>query len=510
MRAPSAQTLLTSVTSISRYSVFERTFRWRSSGYANPWEQVNLTMTLISPTGQETRIGGFHAGPDTWKVRFSPTHTGRWLWVATLADATHKQTTRGALIVVGGKGRRGFVRHSPYNRFRWIFADGSPYYPLGIGDCVRDSHGSGSPFDHFHVDAIRGTVNVGTYLRTYQRAGVNLFRWSVDNCAFGLYQRIAPQGNIYLEREGRWGDRLVSELRSHVFRVYMTIFGSNPPFAHDASLEEINAVKRYVKYVVDRYGAYVDFWELMNEAQASTAWYTQIAKYLRSVDPYHHPIATSLERPDLPVIDVNAPHWYELESESDSDVRTWNLFAAWKGAGKPVIVGEQGNSGRNWDERSAVRMRIRAWTAFFAEGTLIFWNTSLTKDYRSPAGNIYLGPEERGFLRVLQRFTRGFDPRARIVPVDVSVPANVRGYGLSGPREFGAYLHAFRNQATPTTGVRLTIQAGSPGSATWIDPADGRVLARRAVTRGAQQLIVPPFNVDVALKIRFGRAQRRP
>src|SRR6266498_4013844 len=353
MRAPSAQTLLTSVTSISRYSVFERTFRWRSSGYANPWEQVNLTMTLTSPTGQETRIGGFHAGPDTWKVRFSPTQTGRWLWVATLADATHKQTTRGALIVVGGKGRRGFVRHSPYNRF--------------------------------HVGASRRTVNVGRYLSTYQRAGVNLFRWSVDNCAFGLYQRIAPQGNVYLEREGRWGDRLVSELRSHVFRVYMTIFGSNPPFAHDASLEEINAVKRYVKYVVDRYGAYVDFWELMNEAQASTAWYTKIAKYFRSVDPYHHPIATSLERPDLPVIDVNAPHWYELESESDSDVRTWNLFAAWKGAGKPVIVGEQGNSGQNWDERSAVRMRIRVWTAFFAEGTLIFWNTSLTKDYRSPA-----------------------------------------------------------------------------------------------------------------------------
>src|SRR6266511_2372512 len=245
----------------------------------------------------------------------------------------------------------------------------------------------------------------------------------------------------------------------------MTIFGSKPPFAHDASLEEINAVKRYVKYVVDRYGAYVDFWELMNEAQASTAWYTQIAKYLRSIDPYHHPIATSLERPDLPVIDINGQHW---------------------------------------DERSAVRMRIRTWTAFFAEGTLIFWNTSATKTYRAGAANIYLGPEERGYLHVLQRFTRGFDPRARIVPVDVSVPANVRGYGLSGPREFGAYLHAFRNQATPTTGVRLTIQAGSPGSATWIDPADGRVLARRAVTRGAQQLIVPPFNVDVALKIRFG------
>jgi hypothetical protein len=504
--APSTrQQMQSTVASISRYGVFERSFHQTSSGYANPWEQVSLAVTFTSPSGRRTRIGGFYAGPDTWKVRFSPAQKGRWRWEATLADSTQTQKTRGTLVVVGGTGH-GFADRSPYNRFRWTFADGSPYYPLGIGDCVLDVGRSGSPFDDFNVDATRGPVDVRTYLSAYQAAGVNLFRWSVDNCAFGLYQRIAPEGNVYLEREGDWGDRLVSELRSHGLRVYMSIFGFNPPFVNDPSPEQLNAVERYVKYVVDRYGAYVDFWELMNEAKASAAWYTRIATYLRSVDPYHHPIATSYERPDLPVIDVNSPHWYERESEPDSDLRTWNVFTAWKSAGKPVIVGEQGNSGQNWDERSAVRMRLRAWTAFFAEGTIIFWNTSGIKNYRSAAANIYLGPEERGSLNVLQRFTQGFDPRARIVPINASAPATVRGYALSGPREFGAYLHAFRNQAAPTTGVRLTIRARSTGSATWIDPVGGRVLARSTVRRGTRQLVVPPFLVDVALKIRFSRA----
>jgi len=510
MRTPSTQrqTLLSSVTNVSRHSVFERTFHWASSGYPNPWEQATLTVSFTSPNGRRTRIGGFYAGPDMWKVRFSPAQSGRWRWVATLADAVRTQTTRGTLIVVGGK-EHGFVRRNPHNRFRWVFADGSPYYPLGIGDCVRDAEGSGSPFDRFHIDASRGAVDVDTYLNAYQGAGVNLFRWSVDNCAFGLYQRIAPQGNDYLEREGNWGDRLVRELRSHDFRIYMSIFGFNPPFASDASPEQISAVERYVKYVVDRYGAYVDFWELMNEAQATTAWYTEVATYLRSVDTYRHPIATSWERPDLPVIDVSAPHWYERESESDSDLRTWNLFATWKRAGKPVIVGEQGNSGLNWDDRSAVRMRLRAWTTFFAEGTLIFWNTSGTKTYKAGAANMYLGPEERGYLRVLHRFTRGFDARARIVSAHVSAPATVRGYALSGPREFGAYLRALGNQAAPTTGVRLTIQARSPGTATWLDPAGGRVLARRAIKRGTQQLTVPPFVLDVALEVSYGRTRPR-
>ena len=80
---------------------------------------------------------------------------------------------------------------------------------------------------------------------------------------------------------------------------------------------------------------------------------------------------------------------------------------------------------------------------------------------------------------------------------------------LSGPRELGAYLRALGNQAAPTTGVRLTIQARSPGTATWLDPAGGRVLARRAIKRGTQQLTVPPFVLDVALEVSYGRTRPR-
>jgi hypothetical protein len=393
-----------------------------------------------------------------------------------------------------------------------LFADGTPYYPLGIGDCVRDENESGSPFDDFHLDGDfsseteqRSRVPVGTYLRAYQRAGVNLFRWSLDNCAFGLYRTIAPEGNTYLEREGRWGDQFVRELRAHGFRIYMVIFGFDPPFASNPTPAQIEAVQRYIDYVVARYGAYVDFWELMNEARATTTWYDEIARHLRSVDPYRHPISTSWERPDLPMIEINAPHWYERESEFDSDARTWQQFLQWRGAGKPVIVGEQGNKGHNWDDRSALRMRLRSWTAFFADGTLIFWNTSSRKNYEAGSANIYLGPQERAYLRVLQTFTRGFDRSAQIVPVDVSSPEDVRAYGLSGSRDFAAYLHAFRNHSSPTSGIRVALQSTTSGIATWIAPATGRTLGHTRVRPGSQVLTAPPFVVDLALKIRFGR-----
>jgi hypothetical protein len=493
----------TAPASVRRLGVFEATFSARGAGYSNPWEQVRLTMTLISPTGRRIGIGGFYDGGNTWKARFAPARRGRWRWTSTVRDGMNRQRFHGAFRVVHGPGH-GFVRRSPYNRFRWIFSDGTPYYPVGIGDCVVGSHSSSSPFEDWGLDG--GRTDFNTYLRAYQRAGVNLFRWSVDNCAFGLFRTIAPGGNVYLAQQGAWGDEVVRGLRRHGFRVYMTIFGDDPdpPFTDDPSGAQLQAVERYVKYVVDRYGAYVDYWELMNEANASVDWYTQVARYLRSVDPYHHPISTSWERPQLPVIDINSPHWYQTESQFESDRITWDRFREWKGPGKPVIVGEQGNAGQNWDPLSGLRMRLRAWTAFFAEGTLVFWNTSHSKDYHAPAGNIYLGPEERKYLRVLQGFTRNFDRRARIVSAPVSPGDGIRGYALRGPAQYAAYLHAYTDHVSPTAGLSLKVDIPRRGKATWISPATGRVLGREALRhRGMQTLRVPPFVTDVAVKLDY-------
>jgi hypothetical protein len=287
-------------------------------------------------------------------------------------------------------------------------------------------------------------------------------------------------------------------LRRNGFRVFMTIF-NKPPFPRNPSPAQVAAIERYVRYVVDRYGAYVDFWELSNEATESTGWIEQVGRYLRQIDPYHHPLSTSLPQPQLSVIDINSPHWYETESEFVSDSDTWQRMALWRQAGKPVIVGEQGNDGRTWDPRSALRMRLRAWTAFFAEGTLIFWNGSFAKDGHGTY--IYLGPQERGYLKVLQRFTAGFDPRASLGPLAVSDPGAVRGYALRGPAEYAAYLVAYRNHSTPTRGVDVTIDPPKGGTAVWISPATGQVLGRQSVRAGQQSLAVPAFTTDVALRV---------
>ena len=182
----------------------------------------------------------------------------------------------------------------------------------------------------------------------------------------------------------------------------------------------------------------------------------------------------------------------------------------WKQTGKPVIVGEQGNTGMNWDAGSALRMRIRAWTALFEEIGLIFWNTGWSKagmfgGHYTPgaAANIYLGPIERQYIGILSGFSARLDAEVRMIRVSVSGDG-VRAYALGSPDVAAVYLHHFRDDAIPATGVKISLHVpeGNVLIGEWIDPASGAILARTPVKPGDATLLAPPFRVDAALLVK--------
>jgi hypothetical protein len=268
-------------------------------------------------------------------------------------------------------------------------------------------------------------------------------------------------------------------------------------------------LKRFVKYSVDRWGAYVDFWEFLNEQKADARWYEIMTPYLRAVDPYRHPITTSWERPELPGIEVNAPHWYAgIRNEINCDQETAANARNWKRFNKPVIVGEQGNTaskeqlrtpgvGGVWDEKSSLRMRIRNWTALFNEMTFIFWNTSYARDGHSM--NIWLGPQERQYVRAMQDFAQRLDKDVRMAPVTVSDPKAVRGWALASRERAGVYLHHFADHTNPVSNLTVTLDVPKSTPGYWYSPENAAILRRIDVPVGRQSLAVPPFTVDVAL-----------
>lgn len=499
--------------SVGRYGIYELTVVSERASFVNPWETVGVWAQLTHTSGQSVRIDGFYYSNNQWKIRFSPHLSGTWQWTVFFKFPQTTAVATGAFQCEASD-HAGFVRWHPANPYRLVFDNGSLFNGIGIGDCILDVDRDGNPLNNWGMDGgfrqsgdpdYGRIVDMPIYMGTYgaRGAGFNLFRWSIDNCAFKLWETISMSGNRYLTQEGIWGDELVRALRQHGFRIWLTFF-NEPPYPNAAqNPEEQAAIKRYLQYVVARYGAYVDVWELMNEAHVSAEWINFAADYVRSIDPYHHLLTTSWERPELHTVDINTPHWYERESEFQSDTRTAEMIDSGRRWRKPVIFGEQGNTSQNWDERSALRMRIRSWTAFFLEGVLIFWNSSFAKDLISPdsTANLYIGPEERRYIRVLQDFTALADADVRPVSLSSSDPG-VRVYGLQSSKYLLAYLHHFSDHNS-TIQTSLTVNLPAAGTLTWIDPSSGDALGSTDLSYGPTTLNMPPFSVDLAMRIKF-------
>jgi len=521
--------------------VFEITFEHKNK-YADPFFDVTIDVIFGSPSKNQRKVGGFHygssSGPEIhkqnlWKARFVPAELGKWTYSFTFTNTKgQKASGTGTFFCIKGqKPNPGFVRLHPKNPFRFVFDDGSAYFPIGTQDCWGDNSGTGSVLDQCQMEGpfrtdlkdppplpsgsmfVRGPANnpqnADVYFRYFSQCGFNLFRYSPENCSFALNRNL----DTYLVQEAVMTDELLRCARKYGFSIVYGIFGFQKAFNNDADNEENMAkVRRFIKYSVDRWGAYVDFWEFLNEQKAQDHWYEITIPYLQSIDPYHHPITTSWERPELPGIEINAPHWYlRPGNELQSDAITAEKAKNWKKHNKPVVVGEHGNIsdkdrkkrplgvGGVWDDRSALRMRIRNWTAFFNEIVFIFWNTSGARDMHYM--NIWLGPKEREYVRAMQDFAYRLDKDVRMVHVEVSDPNNVRAYALTSEERAGVYLHHFTSHTRHVKGLEVTLNVPKNAKGYWYSPENAQILATVDARKGANTFETPAFVIDLALLI---------
>ncbi len=500
-------TVVENTDTLGCYDIYELTISHEDSIYLNVWEDAWITVEFYGPSGDTVAVGGFYYDTDTWKVRLAPTEEGGWSWFLVFGDSSGTLTAVGDFTSVPSN-NPGFVRKSAVSPYRFQSDNGEPFYPLGfdvgfgwnrLGD-EMGFDGPPAPCSNF--------TDRGTYWAAYQSAGVNIIRQSINNGCWNLFQSISPSGNVYLVTEGSWSDTVSMELKQHDFRHWLGLFSWSVPFNNEhGDTAKMNAVKRYVKYCIDRYGAYVDIWEIANEANIETAWLDIIVPYLKSIDPYSHPVTTSWERPELDYIDFSAPHQYNGSSDFNADRTLANTINVQRGFGKPVLFGEYGNSGR-FGNYSPLRFRLYIWTAFLKECGLVFWNTSYQKipPYYWPGpGNMYMGPEERAEISALWS-VMGDIPltAAETIPL-ISDPANIRGYALSDSFVYGAYLHHYTSHYTPVSGETLTVtRSTSNNTAEWYDPETATLIDSVTFGSGTTPLLIPTFTIDIAVVIHPG------
>jgi len=571
------------------YQVFELTFR-HDGKYRDPTWDVTIDVTFQSPSGREQSVGGFFYGsskpqrptvvrsegrgpvratwpcepPDLWKARYAPNEKGRWRYEYVFTNPAGQMARgHGTFDVVEGRvHNKGFVRINPNNPFRFVFDDGSPFFPIGYQDGIFDNNANGSVMDvsamegPFRPDPERrrpvpppgalfargpsmGPLNGDVSYGRAARAGFNFWRFSPNNFSIKVFADPADANRATLDHV-RWEqaqmvDEMLCMTRKYGLRNFYGIFGYTKVFNdRPDDREGMEKVKRIIKYSVDRWGAYVDFWEFLNEQKADARWYEVVTAYLKSIDPYDHPIATSWERPELPGIEVNAPHWYGNEPELESDRVTADRARHTKHFGKPVVYGEQGNyRGREdrsaegiggvWDPGSARRMRVRCWTAMFNEICFIFWETSYAKD--GHVRNLWIGPQERQYIRAMQDFASMLDRDVRMVEVPLSGPAagDVRAYGLRSDRCAAAYFHhhacqqcrkaagtdrraqhSWSHDRGEVRGLEVTIHVPVSATGYWYRPTDGAIVSSFEAEPGRRTVAAPPFSVDLALIVTPG------
>ena len=212
----------------------------------------------------------------------------------------------------------GYIHVDQRNRNRFIWDDGSPFYPVGFN----------LGWQNWSI------LDITAQLKKMGANGVNWSRiWAAH---FDSKNPWWPQGDptsprTYLWRQAltRWQEIFDAADQAGV-AFQMVLFhhgaystGSDPNwkdnpwnkrnggFLDDASQfftnqEAIRRTKMWLRYAVARYGASpsVFAWELFNEVEqvdaaekgnwdVVTAWHKQMADYIRSIDPYHHMITTS-------------------------------------------------------------------------------------------------------------------------------------------------------------------------------------------------------------------------
>jgi uncharacterized protein DUF4038/uncharacterized protein DUF5060 len=289
-----------------RYATVRRPTEWAynsAKAYADPFNEVELDVLFSDSKGREQRVPAFWAAEQTWRVRYAAPAPGRYTYRTVSNDpanpALHGQT--GVLEVSAYEGENSLHRHGPVrvasDGRHFEHEDGTPFFWLGdtwwMGLCRRLRWPD--DFQALVADRLEKGFTVvqiiaGLYpdMPPFDPRGANEagFPWEAD------YARVNPH---YFDMADLRIQYLVDR---GLVPCVVGCWGYFLPFMG------VPKMKKHWRYLVARWGAYPVIWCLAGEgtmpyylsttkaedATLQKRGWTELGKYLRSVDPYHHPI----------------------------------------------------------------------------------------------------------------------------------------------------------------------------------------------------------------------------
>ncbi|MFH0910571.1 MAG: hypothetical protein V1918_03565 [Planctomycetota bacterium] len=498
--------------------------------------------------------------PPHWRVRYCPVEAGqhqvRLVRVGKKALIPRQTIWEGSFEAQAASSR-GFLRRDPGDAHYLRFEDGTGFFALGFNVAWPPSGGKIAGYLH--------------YLDRLREAGCNYTRVWLCTWGFALETPDPYDYDLYAAAEL---DALFREADARGIYVKLCIdnfhdflffkekgpyFGQGKPCSEPEDFFAAPGAKAIyqakLRYLVARYGAYTSLlgWEFWNEmdytlnpplayqteddpprperAEARREyylpWIREMGSFLRKLDPYRHPLTTSLGNHvlwdrlwDVPELDIVEQHSYipylpmsRTAEQEDAALFILNARAELQAHGKPYLMDEFGYLGTNEDnplndlDTRGIALHNALWSGALSgyAGTPMLW----WWDYYLEEKNLY------SHYAALSRFLEGADwSRQKSALYSESDP-EVRVVGLQDPAWIGLwvqnksstwYLRLVEEEEPAwLDNISLAFSGISPGTyrLEWFDPYEGRVRAAKEVRcgEGRLEIEVPAFSHDIAARL---------
>ncbi len=238
-----------------RYGVYETTL---TGTYADP-SDVGVTVEFVSPSGVRSSVEAFWDGGSVWKVRFSPTETGRWRWKSECSDPTNRglDGRTGTFGCTAYKGSDRLLSHGTLklstDRRHLTHSDGTPFFWLA--DTAWNGVLKADPGDWEKYLSIRKSQGftavqfVSTPWRSFDKD-------SHGETAFAGTKDIHINPDFFKRLDAK-----VAAINEHGMVASPVILWAVSSEELGQRLSESDAI-RLSKYIVARWGAYNVVWML--------------------------------------------------------------------------------------------------------------------------------------------------------------------------------------------------------------------------------------------------------
>ncbi len=383
-----------------QWDVFETSFK-SAKHYTNAFTEVEVNV-VFSQGDKQWTVPAFWAGGTKWTVRFAPPIQGEFKYRVESTDKSDAGLNgkEHSLRVVGYKGKNPLLHHGflgvGKDQRYFTHADGTPFLWLGDtwwkGLCKRLTW---EGFQELAADRkAKGFSVVQIVCGPYPDE--EFFKPSLENEGGQPY--LAKDLSVINPKYFEFADRRFKHLvDSKIVPAIVGAWGRGD--CDSMSAFGPVALKRHWRNLVARYGAYPVVWILAGEISPSAKWgegpWAEVARYVRSIDPYHHPITVHPNNGmgrrgaagDVAVIDFDMVGGNHDASLAVSDGTLALLKTAYtKHPAMPVLCGEtcyEGHMQQGFGDtqRHIFWMNILSGAAGHTYGAAGIWHAGVDGDH---------------------------------------------------------------------------------------------------------------------------------